>query len=1033
MKLIHELVTEYAAAFPDKPAVQDPAGEFTYGELEARSAALAGRLKAQGFASGDTAVVCVPYGKEILLGAITVLRAGGVFIPVDDGYPLERIQYMLKDSDAAAILTVRELWERKKPDFPEEKVLFLDEPCEETGAGSCETLTEESPAMLLYTSGTTGNPKGVLHIHRMLTHIADWMVSAPMDEATRSGVMSSFSFVGTQMYLLGPLTKGGTVCIAPEAARKDIGYLDQFLHENDITHIFLPSSLAAIMAEDYDISGIHIFAAGEKLRNFRPRESGNVLINSYGSTETSGILSKVIYGNEERIPVGKPCKGTDVLLVDENLTPVEAGTPGEMLISNDFMARQYFGLEELSRKKWVTIDGKTWYRTGDRALLTQEGDYELLGRTDNMVKIRGFRVETGEVEVQVARAMAETGRSDVGQAVVVVKTVGGIQHLCCYYEADEALDEKKIQSEIAKYLAEYMVPDVWIRMDELPRNANGKVMRKELPQPRRKRVAHGMLDSEVVARIVFTVGDILKTGSLISTEDRFTDLGGTSLMAMEFATALREQGISVSGADILRLNQLRKIADAAKVNYEQLWTPEEYEMIRADFAGRGEHIEKVFPISNWQDEMLFEQSLFPDERRYYDSMLLQMDSTVAEEHLREALDVVGKENEELRSAIVFHDVAVIQQVITDRTIPLVMIDSETYDRSNMDDLRELMLYAPMDLQEDCIMRVIGFYKDGFTFLYIRAHHVAVPKGRLRMYLGRMMEILSQYYPEDISIRDWNEIFHMDLPKKDKDESSENRIRSLEIQTEAPPEICVYSQNDGPKMVFVHTANTGSSAYYQLADRIGDIISFAVIEPFNLYHPDEAKYGIRNIAERYVRTLKKYQPEGPYILGGWCYGGVVAHEMACQMEQAGDEVSHLFMLDSHAIGVDGLREMSRSMMSEVNREYFETCPLFADLRESGMLDALISNASHTGEDLMNHVPSVFHGPVTYFKPDQTPAGATGDSLKYWEGMMKYEAGNYENYCDREKLRIVHTPHEHDLMMDDPSLDIIVPEILEQLHL
>ncbi len=116
-----------------------------------------------------------------------------------------------------------------------------------------------------------------------------------------------------------------------------------------------------------------------------------------------------------------------------------------------------------------------------------------------------------------------------------------------------------------------------------------------------------------------------------------------------------------------------------------------------------------------------------------------------------------------------------------------------------------------------------------------------------------------------------------------------------------------------------------------------------------------------------------------------------------------------------------------MFSGVNRDYFETCPLFAELRENGMLEALIDNCAHVAEDLQHFTPSFYHGEVTYFKPDQIPAGVTGESLAYWEDMMGFEAGNYEKYCGRDKLTIIHTPHEHDLMMDDASLDIIVPEI------
>mgnify|MGYP007032358359 CR=1 FL=1 len=125
-------------------------------------------------------------------------------------------------------------------------------------------------------------------------------------------------------------------------------------------------------------------------------------------------------------------------------------------------------------------------------------------------------------------------------------------------------------------------------------------------------------------------------------------------------------------------------------------------------------------------------------------------------------------------------------------------------------------------------------------------------------------------------------------------------------------------------------------------------------------------------------------------------------------------------------------MSKGMLSEVNAEYFETCPLFAELREAGMLEAMVNNAVNVAEDLTHHNPLFFDGSVTYFKPDQIPAGVTGDNRVYWTKMMEFEAGNYENYCNVEKLCIIHTPHEHDLMMDDASLDIIVPEIYSVLN-
>lgn len=1035
MRLFHELIADYAAAFPEKIAATDPQGEISYGALAARSAALAGALNGLGVAAGDAVAVYVPYVKEILLGTVSVLRAGAAFAPFDAGYPDERLEYMLADSGAKAILTLRALWAEKPLSFPADHVVFMDDPpAQEQKEAQCEKLTEDSPAMLLYTSGTTGNPKGVLHVHRMLLHLADWMnvhEGAAMDADTRSGVITSFAFVGTQMFLLGPISKGGAVHVAPEAARRDMGYLDQFLREKGVTHIFLPSGLAAIMAEDYDIRGRFIFAAGEKLRNFRSRAPGGFLIDSYGSTETSGALSKKVYGDEQRILVGRPYVNTRAMIVDEALKPVAPGAAGELLISSDFMSRQYWHQPELTAEKWIDLGGTTWFRTGDRAAQTADGDFELLGRVDNMVKLRGFRIETGEVEAQIESAINQLGVSNAGDAVVTVKAVNGADQLVCYYEAPNELDKAAVTEIIARHLAEYMIPKIWVRMDALPRNPNGKVMRASLPQPERdhSRARYGALDSEVLARLVYTLEDLLGDAVSVEPDDRFTDLGGTSLTAMKYTALLREQGIRVSSAQVLELNVLRKIADAAEVVYEQLWTREEYEAVREDFAERGEKILKVLPITPEQDEMLFRQILYPDRFDYRNAMFLQVDSPLSEADLRQALDVVSDENEALRAAIAFHDVGVVQQVITDRRIPLEVVDAETFGGREIAEMKRQLLYEPADLQRTSLIRAVYLRGGGRYMLCVLTNCIAFDNGKRNAFLARLMALLAEKYPRDESIRGWREL----LAEASEAAPDQTPARPPEaaIGPKAPPEVCVYSENAGPKLVFVHTANTGSAAYYRLAARIGEKVSFSVIEPFNLYHPEEAQYGIRRIAAKYVEILKRRQPEGPYLLGGWCYGGMVAHEMACQLEAAGEDVRCLFLLDAHATTSDALRRSFRAMSAQVNRSYFETSPLFADLREAGMLEDVVKNAAHTAEDMVNHVPSVFHGNVLYFKPDQLPAGIPEASRRYWKKMMGFEAGNYERYCDPDKLRVVHTPHEHDLMMDDPSLDVIVPEMLREM--
>lgn len=756
MEQLLERILKTAIAFPDKAAAEDSKGILTYGRLDVQSAAISAALARSGFREGDAAGVYVPYTRDILTGMVSVLRAGGICVPLEEQYPEKRLNSILEDCEAKAVLTVRELWERKPLCAPGARIIFLDQQMKADGPiPSAMLMAEDAPALLLYTSGTSGKPKGILHSRRFLMHIADSINSleeAEMNADTRSGVVASFVFVASQIFLWGTILRGGTICIAPEEARQDLESLHQFIRRASVTHIFLSSSLAAILAEHYDLQDVRVFAGGEKPRSFRAHSPGNRVFNSYGSTEMGGVMICRIFGTEEIFSVGKPSPGAKGMICDETLHPVTAGETGELLLSSEWMARQYYKEAKLSEEKWVRIDGKLWYRTGDRARCAEDGTFEILGRLDHMIKLRGFRIDTGEVEGQILQAVTRTGQTGVKAAVVVKKTVGGSEHLCCYYEADRELDRKAVSEELERSLPAYMLPHFWIRMDALPRNTNGKVMRSQLPQPEMDRKPLCAIDHEVTSRVVLTAAEVLGISGSVSPEEGFIDLGGTSLTAMELAQRLRERGIKVCGARILQLNVLGKIAEAADVAWEQFWTPEEYEKVRTGYAKRGEHIQKVLPLTPWQDKILYDRLLHPDRSGVPDTILLQLDSSVSREHLREALDILAEENEELRASIAFHEVSAARQVITDRKIPLEMIETETFKGWETEDMRQRLARAHKDPQYGSLMWVMGIHAGKETFLYVMANRIAIGKVKRRALLARMMAILESRYPDDTSIR-----------------------------------------------------------------------------------------------------------------------------------------------------------------------------------------------------------------------------------------------------------------------------------------
>jgi len=952
--------------------------------------------------SGKVVGVLVGRTHDIVDAAEAVIRGGGVFMPIDKEYPQDRIDYMMKDAGASMLLT---------DGIPK-------------GEGRLEwgNRDMDAPAMILYTSGTSGRPKGVVHTRRSIEAMIETTLQVvPIESGCNVAVVAGFTFIASQFLIFTALKQRAAIHIVDDATRQDFDLLYNFFRERRINVVFLPPAIATVMAEEYDMRGITMLSAGDKLRKFNAKYPCE-LHNMYGSTEGVIVTAGKIVGGDSNISVGRPTEGTEVRIVDEQMNNVPDGEVGELIYCGAIQAKEYLNLPEQTAQKWfIAENGRRWFRMGDRVRREADGRIFYVGRTDNMVKIRGFRVETGEVERQISLAVPSA------ELAVVMRTVHGIDHLVCFYEDNTEMDVASVKEKIKRTLAEYMIPDIWLRLKCLPRNTNGKVMRSELPVPSSGADKLSVIFNEVEMRIVEAAKLVL--GDTISLDDNFFDCGGTSLGAIRLATLLKTMGIHITGSRIMQLKLLRSVASDAKVDYKRLWSPEQYREICDSYSQRGENIQKVLPLSTEQEDILLRYLMHPDSTAYRNVFMLKLDSQVSEEVLRNAIGTATLRYEELRASIAIHHKAPFQQIITNRSVPLDLFsDSENASLIYAKKLYQQYMHTPYDPETSSLMR-LGYVPlgDGTSFLLILVNNISASMSVARRAIHDIMDELCRHYPEDVSMAGWRDLTSLALSnvipgeKSNGDTPIQKPIDNGLIRSYSP------LQHGKPSVVFVHTGNTGSDAYFRLADKIGKDCAFAVIEPYNIFHQNDIRHGIGAIARKYVEILRDYQPEGPYILGGWCYGGVVAHEMACQLQTMGENVTHLFLFDSHALTDDNLTSMAKDMQKNVNRQYFETSPLFEDMRGQGLLEAMVKNSAQVCYDLLHHRPSVFHGAVTYFKPMQTPLAATGKALDYWRKMMEFDAGNYENFCDRHQLNIINTPHEHDLMMDDESLTITVPAI------
>ncbi|QRN95172.1 non-ribosomal peptide synthase/polyketide synthase [Archangium violaceum] len=548
---IHEQFAAQVARTPDAVAVVCGEESLSYRELARRVDALARRLRALGVGPDTVVGLCVRRSPEMVVGLLGILQAGGAYLPLDPGYPAERLAFMLQDSGARLLLTQRAL----AGTLPAEgvRVVSLDEA---DAGGAVPTATggsgPDNLAYVLYTSGSTGRPKGVLVQHR---NVANFF--AGMDERldTRPGgtwlAVTSISFDISVLELLWTLSRGFKVVVHGEEVAD--GSVTAALRRHGATHLQCTPSLArALLLEPgaaEGLGGLRQFLVGgealpselaEKLRRFVPGR----LINMYGPTETT-VWSSTHRVDEApgAVPIGTPIANTGLYVLDGHLRPVPTGVAGELYIGGAGVVRGYLGRPELTAERFVPHPfgepGARLYRTGDVARWRADGTVEFLGRADNQVKLRGFRIELGEIESVLARhpgvraAVVSTWTPAPGDVRLVAYLVPG---------SGQALDTGALRELVRQGLPEYMVPSAFVVLEALPLTPNGKVDRKALPAPEgaglepRSFVAPRTPTEQLLAGLWARVLGVERVGL----HDDFFELGGHSLLATQLFSAIRQ-------------------------------------------------------------------------------------------------------------------------------------------------------------------------------------------------------------------------------------------------------------------------------------------------------------------------------------------------------------------------------------------------------------------------------------------------------------------------------------------------------------
>ncbi|UOX98968.1 amino acid adenylation domain-containing protein (plasmid) [Bacillus cereus] len=643
-KTIQELFEEQVKQTPEKIAIQHADRSMTYLELNKKSNQLARKLREKGVKNGQVVGILAKHSLEIVIAIWGVIKAGGTYLPIDPSYPEDRIRYILNDSGTTLLLT--DYTNEGNLEYLGEKINICDQKLYEGDNANLNLVNAPNdPIYIIYTSGTTGNPKGTVITQCGLVNYISWAKKNYISsENDVFALYSSVSFDLTVTSIFTPLISGLLLVIYHD--NEDEFILSKILKENVVTVLKVTPSHLALL-NNYSpprVSSLRrLIVGGEDLKTSVAEKiydlfSGKVeIINEYGPTET--VVGCMIHrydpdlDRRASVPIGTPADNVQIYLLDKNLQPVPIGVKGEIYISGDGVAKGYLNRPDLTAQRFLSnpfISSEKMYRSGDLAVMLPNGLIEYQGRMDSQVKVKGYRIEIGEVENALLQHKSV-------KDVVVVNWQGedNSNHLVAYIVLKDSVQNIEIRSFISHMLPSYMIPSFFIYMDQLPLTINGKVDRQALPDPMLNNDSNYThleeVDEDVTGMVSEVLKEILQTDR-IELHSNFYHLGGDSIKAIQVSARLQELGWKVRVKDVLNYPVISELA-------AMLVKQKDVTVSQTLVTGK---IEPT-PIMRW-----FLDQQFKNPHHWNQSVLLSLKKPVKEEYVNKMLNTIMHHHDLLR-------------------------------------------------------------------------------------------------------------------------------------------------------------------------------------------------------------------------------------------------------------------------------------------------------------------------------------------------------------------------------------------------
>ena len=552
-KLFFESIVHHAQTQPDRMALIACDAQFTYREFDQATNRIANALRQRGVREGDRVAMLLPRTSRLILSMFGIQKAGAAYIPCDPEYPEDRVKLILEDSGAKLIIT---------PEVAEELLK-----CEDTTQPQI-ALTPDDLSYLIYTSGSTGRPKGVMLRHEGMCNYATALPAnveayAVANAAESILAVTTISFDASLHEIAISLFNGLTLVLANEEQTKNPLDMAALIREHHIGYVSAtPSQWQTWIYSDEFVEAIRtvpiIRFGGEKLPESLLHQMQQLtpsrILNTYGPTETTVSSNIQELTHAERVTVGRPQLNVKEFVIDSDGNELPIGVVGELYIGGRGVGRGYNNLDDMTRERFIDYHGTRIYKSGDYAKWAPDGDVFILGRKDHQIKLRGLRIELGEVENVIARV------EGVKNVVIMIRQLSGKEHLCAYFTADRPIDIADMKAEISKSLTQYMVPTAYLQLEKMPMTPNGKTDLKALPEPQLAISGDYEAPANDTERAFCDIFAGILQLDRVGAADNFFELGGTSLVVTRVIIEADKAGLHVSYGEVFANPTPRKLA-----------------------------------------------------------------------------------------------------------------------------------------------------------------------------------------------------------------------------------------------------------------------------------------------------------------------------------------------------------------------------------------------------------------------------------------------------------------------------------------